>query len=67
MTRPQIATVGYEAMKLFVKPHVYLWLASEGWRQCFEVTAEPIPDSDEIKVWVQAWSHGGLVPDFHPN
>lgn len=67
MTREGICAFGYEQMKLFVKPHVYLWLASEGWEQCFEVEAVPLPESDEIGLKLIGWKAGTILPDWNPN
>lgn len=67
MTKAAIAGLGYEQMKLFVKPRVYLWLASEGWRQCYEIEATPIEGTENIGVMVTSWGAGTLIPDFNPN
>ena len=67
MTREAITVLGYEQMKLFVRPHVFLWLASEGWEKCFEVSAIPMPDSPEIGLHLIGWKTGTLHADMSPN
>lgn len=70
MTKTQIGLLGYEQMKLFVRPHVFLWLASEGWEKCFEVEAVPLagPEgNDEIGLKTIGWLHGTLLPDTSLN
>ena len=70
MTKQQIGILGYEQMKLFVKPHVFLWLASEGWEKCFEVEAVPLIDldgQDEIGLKTIGWLNGTLLPDTSLN
>lgn len=67
LTKTQICNLGYEQMKLFVKPHVFLWLASEGWEKCFEVTAVPLPESQEIGLHMIGWKAGTLLPDVSLN
>jgi len=65
MTREALCAIGYEQMKLFVKPHVYLWLASEGWEKCFEVEAVPLPNDPEGNIGLRcvSWKHGTILPD----
>jgi hypothetical protein len=69
VTKERICNLGYEQMKLFVRPHVYLWLASEGWEKCFEIEAVPLPDEGEkaIGLHLTSWKSGGIIPDYHPN
>lgn len=67
MTNRGICNVGYESMKLFRRPQVYLWLASEGWEACYEVEARPIPESADIGIHLTPWKAGTLLPDYNPN
>lgn len=70
MTQKEICGVAYEQMKLFVKPHVYLWLSDDDFKQCHEVEARSVTDADgdqAIGIFLTSWAGGMLVPDFNPN
>lgn len=60
--------LGYEFMKMFVAPQVFMWVAPD-WHRCHLVQAERVDDDGEAAIGLRLTSYrtGTLIPDYSPN
>ncbi len=66
MEKEQILDFGWEVMKHMEAPHIFLWLASEGWVGASEVYATRA-DPENVKVQLKFWPTAVLPADYHRN
>ncbi len=68
MTEDEVIDIGFTLVKQYRVPHIFLWLAEEGWQGGYEISVRrPDPAVKKVEVTALPWHDLILAVPVNPN